>query len=510
LVCFVGFSCVTLYKGLSGEASCGCFGKVEISPWYTLVFDVLASGALVLWRPANVNSPDPAGPPVVRHWRRLSFPAAAIFLICLSAGYAMAGFEPTRVSDSGMIEGEGNLVVLEPEKWVGKPFPLIKYIDIGEQLRNGRWKVVLYHHDCQRCQEVIPIYERSAELLSTGWPKTPRIALIELPPFAQPGRSLISERSPCLSGRLANTFQWFLETPTIISLTNGNGDALIFDKPPQHLSRNTSGIYGQGGTVPPKSGAESELSHDQKNDRDTFSMKVIDSMEASKSLWEGLPAMAELVVPIGRQILALGISFAPASEYRASLPGGIHRVVMNHDARMALDIEMVYGKAAYVTQQAQSEFPIEVVPSHSFATLSPAVMDRIARCHNVNQHCLARTVSGVDPLSTFIDRKRYVQTLEQWQSGDSTAVDLNTRSFSITLCKVFCHSPDVLNKTKGCRLSDLLTMAPGLPQHATKHWRALDGYQCLADPRKELGSRMASAYRYLESPYLKCVTVLCL
>jgi hypothetical protein len=34
LVCFSLFSVVTLHKALAGETSCGCFGVVEVSPWY--------------------------------------------------------------------------------------------------------------------------------------------------------------------------------------------------------------------------------------------------------------------------------------------------------------------------------------------------------------------------------------------------------------------------------------------------------------------------------------------
>jgi hypothetical protein len=32
LGCFGLFACVSLYKGLSGDASCGCFGQVVVSP----------------------------------------------------------------------------------------------------------------------------------------------------------------------------------------------------------------------------------------------------------------------------------------------------------------------------------------------------------------------------------------------------------------------------------------------------------------------------------------------
>ena len=35
LACFGVFTCVSLCKALSGHASCGCFGRVPVNPWYT-------------------------------------------------------------------------------------------------------------------------------------------------------------------------------------------------------------------------------------------------------------------------------------------------------------------------------------------------------------------------------------------------------------------------------------------------------------------------------------------
>ena len=51
LVCFGLFACVSLYKALSGYASCGCFGRVPVSPWYTVTFDLAIIASLVRWRP---------------------------------------------------------------------------------------------------------------------------------------------------------------------------------------------------------------------------------------------------------------------------------------------------------------------------------------------------------------------------------------------------------------------------------------------------------------------------
>ena len=51
VTCFAAFCGVALYKGLSGAESCGCFGKLPVNPWYTLVLDLAAVVALVVWRP---------------------------------------------------------------------------------------------------------------------------------------------------------------------------------------------------------------------------------------------------------------------------------------------------------------------------------------------------------------------------------------------------------------------------------------------------------------------------
>jgi hypothetical protein len=55
LGCFLVFFGVTLYKGLTGAASCGCFGTVQVNPWITLLaVDLPAILALLVFKPKNV------------------------------------------------------------------------------------------------------------------------------------------------------------------------------------------------------------------------------------------------------------------------------------------------------------------------------------------------------------------------------------------------------------------------------------------------------------------------
>jgi hypothetical protein len=52
ILLFAAFSGASVYLALIGQRSCGCFGKVEISPWITAAFDIFAVGALLSTRPA--------------------------------------------------------------------------------------------------------------------------------------------------------------------------------------------------------------------------------------------------------------------------------------------------------------------------------------------------------------------------------------------------------------------------------------------------------------------------
>ncbi|GHT09520.1 hypothetical protein FACS1894170_00140 [Planctomycetales bacterium] len=54
LFCFTVFAVVAMMKGLSGEASCGCFGKAAVNPWFTASFDTVIILLLLICRPVSV------------------------------------------------------------------------------------------------------------------------------------------------------------------------------------------------------------------------------------------------------------------------------------------------------------------------------------------------------------------------------------------------------------------------------------------------------------------------
>ena len=216
--CFSLFSAVTLYKGLSGAESCGCFGTVHVNPWLTLfAIDLPAVIALSIFRPVlslkrNAESIRTLIQEFITPLPSVSRFATTTCLALLILGVTtpiLAFNKPAKITSS--------YEVLEPETWVGKELPILDHIDIGKQLRKGNWLVLLYHHDCPDCAVAIPRYEKMASDFA-GNEDFLRIALIEVPPYSQ---GQVSRNSPCVLGRLAAVKQWFVTTPAVALLTDG-------------------------------------------------------------------------------------------------------------------------------------------------------------------------------------------------------------------------------------------------------------------------------------------------
>ena len=153
LACFSVFACISLYKAVLGYASCGCFGHVQVNPWYTALLDSAVVVSLLRWRPTGSQ-------PTVPIWlNRLTIRVIAVFVIWFLVGIpaALVMWRPPITlleSDTSVVDGR-KFVVLKPEKWSGKRFPLLDFIDIGERLRKGRWLVLLCRCDCPKCQQVV-------------------------------------------------------------------------------------------------------------------------------------------------------------------------------------------------------------------------------------------------------------------------------------------------------------------------------------------------------------------
>ena len=91
LACFGLFTCVSLCKALSGHASCGCFGRVPVNPWYTGTLDLAVMASLLRWRPKESFFTIHRATAVLVIWLLIGIPAA----------YAMGSYTTIILSDAG-------------------------------------------------------------------------------------------------------------------------------------------------------------------------------------------------------------------------------------------------------------------------------------------------------------------------------------------------------------------------------------------------------------------------
>lgn len=218
LACFGVFACVSLLKAFLGHATCGCFGRVPVNPWYTTALDAAVTCSLLRWPPKGPHSQFGVA------FKELAFRGVVVLSVSLVLGLAaaIAISNQNRAASSEAAEdvvGNGRIVVLKPEKWVGKRFPLFDHIAFSDDLKRGNWFVLLYHHDCPGCQEVLP---KVRELVGRIDGTTAiQVAVVEMPPYGDDGDPGFAMLKPRFFGRLSDSREWFVETPLAVLVRDG-------------------------------------------------------------------------------------------------------------------------------------------------------------------------------------------------------------------------------------------------------------------------------------------------
>lgn len=212
---FALFIAVTIQKSVTGAASCGCFGRVQVNPWITLfAIDVPLFILLLIFQPKGEKLLPPPWPN-----------AAHFFGVAIPTFLIIGGIVPALVLNKPSDETE-KYEVVKPEVWLtsaqtlGEEWPMLEHIDIADDLRSPMVVVLLYHYDCQDCWDAISLYDQTARDLA-GNENEISFAFIEIPPYALPQDNPIPDETPCLTGKLDSTKKWYVLTPLIVVLTDG-------------------------------------------------------------------------------------------------------------------------------------------------------------------------------------------------------------------------------------------------------------------------------------------------
>jgi len=189
-------------KIFNGEDSCGCFGVVNVPPVFTAIIDVLMMVLLVLWKPLESVQDSPKKIPILH----------VLGGVLIMAGVTVASLRIKTVplSEIGTVVGGNEFVIVEPDSWVGKQFPLSNLIGGTQPFMNNQWTVVLYHEDCPKCQELL----KSPGSIQKGNP----VMFVEIPPYSGTDRK---STSAIIYRKLSAEHNWFVEAPEIIHLNDG-------------------------------------------------------------------------------------------------------------------------------------------------------------------------------------------------------------------------------------------------------------------------------------------------
>lgn len=212
LSCFATFAVVSAVHVVQGSASCGCFGRFSVNPGYALAADAVAVAALasfgrVVWCSGR-------GP------RRWSSTTVVSGVLCCAILAASAGTARAAVRHAAG-RAEAALAGTHPGQWIGKRLPLLDAIDVPSPMDRGEWIVVLYRNNCPKCITELRRYEQMAGDLASSGTAAARIAVVEVPPYAAAGQSLVPPDTKCVRGRLRDGGRWPYKTPTAFVLRDG-------------------------------------------------------------------------------------------------------------------------------------------------------------------------------------------------------------------------------------------------------------------------------------------------
>ena len=278
------FILVTLYKALSGDESCGCFGQVHVNPWITLfAIDIPFFVLLAVFFPRGKKLLPPPWPNV---WHAIAT-AIPVFAALVFTAPMLVAFrpefkkpdenwtvqtpiqppthdpqlvepqhvttpvtpdpnpttplhvEPVKPVDPDPVANPTEPVAPQPEPKADpgqtspttsqpvepeapKLWPWLEHIDIADQLKDGLVIVFMYHHDCSTCSESVPKYEAYVKKKAEMDAVEFQLAYIAIPPYSTDGSGPVPADTSCPHGKLSDKEKWAITSPLVVALLDGS------------------------------------------------------------------------------------------------------------------------------------------------------------------------------------------------------------------------------------------------------------------------------------------------
>jgi len=196
--CFSAFGVTAGMKLFWGEADCGCFGAVLLSPTAALAID--STAVLLL-----ISCKKPAG--IARGGRR--WLALVIVAVVLLGGW----LESSRALAPIISRSRHVAANWSP----GMRFPLLPHLDMGSELGVGEWSLLLVRPGCHHC-EALCVRLMGDRLGGLPDELGSVVVLFVVPPTAD-------SRSACLAfprqARFTASHDLPIATPLLVRISNG-------------------------------------------------------------------------------------------------------------------------------------------------------------------------------------------------------------------------------------------------------------------------------------------------
>lgn len=189
-VAFIAFFGVALHRALAGEATCGCFGHVPVTPWLAALLDAFCVVSLVLVsRGSGARSRALCG---AARLRQLS--AAFALSNAALVGLNYAGIDVSYRIARRAAGARQSALEAAKTSWADRQIAAIARTVEGRPLGDGDWIVVFYSPECPSCRELLPGYTALAtELHAVG--SIRRVALVNVLATQDAGGGLSLEPS---------------------------------------------------------------------------------------------------------------------------------------------------------------------------------------------------------------------------------------------------------------------------------------------------------------------------
>jgi hypothetical protein len=218
LALFIIFTLVSIARAVGGEKSCGCLGHLVVSPWLIAPLDAVLAALVWIIRPLPRQS----------GLRPQSLAIQITFLLMLAtgvAGYAELGGHKhlLRWTSAMHLLTDDSETLLEPETWIGRPFPLCEQVQLQDSAESicdkleGKIVVLLVRAGCDQCRDAMLRYEK---LIDTPNCDFQGMVVLNVDDSSRSFEH-VQTRPRITRGRLKKTTKWQVQTPVILVTVDG-------------------------------------------------------------------------------------------------------------------------------------------------------------------------------------------------------------------------------------------------------------------------------------------------